>query len=167
MKQKISEIVSKFVDVLQIPAFLAEQTDLLLSASKTGKFINIKKGQFMSPESMKFAVEKITSTGNKNFMITDRGTQFGYKDLVVDFRSIPILKNWTNNFRCYSLTSKTKSRYWCEWWKSNLIETIARAGVVNSVDGLFIAKTHLLQANQKVTELICYSLINLKFFLKD
>ena len=135
-------ILSKHVDVLQIPAFLARQTDLLLSASKTGKFINIKKGQFMSPESMKFAVEKITSTGNKNFMITDRGTQFGYKDLVVDFRSIPILKKIGPTILdvTHSL-QKPNQNTGVSGGSPNLIETIARAGVVNSVDGLFI-ETH-------------------------
>ncbi len=146
---KDSEIVSKFVDVLQIPAFLARQTDLLLSASKTGKFINIKKGQFMSPESMKFAIEKITSTGNKNFMITDRGTQFGYKDLVVDFRSIPILKKIGPTILdvTHSL-QKPNQDIGVSGGNPNLIETIARAGVVNSVDGLFI-ETHPTPSESK------------------
>ena len=139
---KDAEIASKYVDVLQIPAFLARQTDLLLSAANTGKFINIKKGQFMSPESMKFAVEKITSTGNKNFMITDRGTQFGYRDLIVDFRSIPILKKIGPTILdvTHSL-QKPNQNTGVSGGSPNLIETIARAGVVNSVDGLFI-ETH-------------------------
>ena len=139
---KDAEIVSEFVDVLQIPAFLARQTDLLVSAGKTGKFINIKKGQFMSPESMKFAVEKITSTGNKNFMITDRGTQFGYQDLIVDFRSIPILKKIGPTILdvTHSL-QKPNQNTGVSGGSPDLIETIARAGVVNSVDGLFI-ETH-------------------------
>ena len=139
---KDAEIVSEYVDVIQIPAFLARQTDLLLSAAKTGKFINIKKGQFMSPESMKFAVEKITSTGNKNFMITDRGTQFGYKDLIVDFRSIPILKKIGPTILdvTHSL-QKPNQNTGVSGGSPSLIETIARAGVVNLVDGLFI-ETH-------------------------
>ncbi len=139
---KDAKIVSKYVDIIQIPAFLARQTDLLVSAGKTGKFINIKKGQFMSPESMKFAVEKITSTGNLNFMITDRGTQFGYKDLIVDFRSIPILKKIGPTILdvTHSL-QKPNQNTGVSGGTPDLIETIARAGVVNSVDGLFI-ETH-------------------------
>tara|TARA_B100000575_G_scaffold147998_1_gene118079 strand:+ start:20268 stop:21086 length:819 start_codon:yes stop_codon:yes gene_type:complete len=139
---KDAQIVAEYVDVIQIPAFLARQTDLLLSAAKTGKFINIKKGQFMSPESMKFAVEKVTSTGNNNFMVTDRGTQFGYKDLVVDLRSIPILKKIGPTILdvTHSL-QKPNQNTGVSGGSPNLIETIARAGVVNSVDGLFI-ETH-------------------------
>ena len=139
---KDAQVVAKYVDVIQIPAFLARQTDLLLSAAKTGKFINIKKGQFMSPESMKFAVEKIISTGNNNFLITDRGTQFGYKDLIVDFRSIPILKKIGPTILdvTHSL-QKPNQNTGVSGGSPDLIETIARAGVVNSVDGLFI-ETH-------------------------
>ena len=141
-ESKDAEIASKHVDIIQIPAFLARQTDLILSAAKTGKYINIKKGQFMSPESMKFAAEKITSTGNKNFMITDRGTQFGYKDLVVDFRSIPILKKIGPTILdvTHSL-QKPNQDSGVSGGSPDLIETIARAGVVNLVDGLFI-ETH-------------------------
>ena len=141
-ESKDAEIVSRYVDIIQIPAFLARQTDLLLSAAKTGKFINIKKGQFMSPESMKFAVDKITSTGNNNFMITDRGTQFGYKDLIVDFRSIPILKKIGPTVLdvTHSLQKPNQSNG-ISGGRPDLIETIARAGVVNLVDGLFI-ETH-------------------------
>ena len=141
-EKKDAEIASKYVDVLQIPAFLARQTDLLISAAKTGKFINIKKGQFMSPESMKFAVEKITSSGNENFMITDRGTQFGYQDLIVDFRSIPVLRKIGPTILdvTHSL-QKPNQDTGVSGGNPNLIETIARAGVVNSVDGLFI-ETH-------------------------
>ena len=139
---KDAEIACKYVDILQIPAFLARQTDLLVSAANTGKFINIKKGQFMSPESMRFAVEKITSTGNKNFMITDRGTQFGYQDLIVDLRSIPILKKIGPTILdvTHSL-QKPNQNTGVSGGNPDLIETIARAGVVNSVDGLFI-ETH-------------------------
>lgn len=87
-----AERVAPFVDYLQIPAFLARQTALLLAAGRTGKGVNIKKGQFMSPESMKFAVEKVRSTGNQNIFLTERGTMFGYNDLVVDFKSIPTMQ---------------------------------------------------------------------------
>lgn len=136
------DIASEYVDILQIPAFLSRQTDLLVSAGNTGKYINIKKGQFMSPESMKFAVEKITSTGNKNFMLTDRGTQFGYTDLIVDIRSIPILKKIGPTILdvTHSL-QKPNQKNGVSGGSPNLIETIARAGIVNSVDGLFI-ETH-------------------------
>ena len=87
-----AKIASNYVDILQIPAFLVRQTDLIVAAAKTGKIINLKKGQFMSPESMKYAVQKVKDSGNSNAWITDRGTQFGYHDLVVDFRGIPTMK---------------------------------------------------------------------------
>ena len=88
------DLASEYVDVLQIPAFLARQTDLLVKAGKSGKHINIKKGQFMAPESMEFAVNKVLDSGNKNVIITDRGTMFGYKDLIVDFTGIPTMKKY-------------------------------------------------------------------------
>jgi 2-dehydro-3-deoxyphosphooctonate aldolase (KDO 8-P synthase) len=87
-----AQLASQYVDVLQIPAFLCRQTDLLLAAGRTGKAVNVKKGQFLSAEAMKFAVEKVRSTGNQNVMVTERGTTFGYQDLVVDLRNIPIMK---------------------------------------------------------------------------
>jgi 2-dehydro-3-deoxyphosphooctonate aldolase (KDO 8-P synthase) len=86
------ELVKDIVDVIQIPAFLCRQTELLLAAGKTGKTVNIKKGQFISAEMMQFAVDKILSTGNKNIMLTERGTMFGYNDLIVDFRNIPLMQ---------------------------------------------------------------------------
>ena len=85
-------MAAKYVDIIQIPAFLARQTDILTNAAKTGKTINIKKGQFMSAESMKYAVDKVKQSGNDNVIITERGTQFGYNDLIVDFRGISELK---------------------------------------------------------------------------
>ena len=90
--QEDAKNAAEYVDILQIPAFLSRQTDIIISAAKTGKIINLKKGQFMSPESMSFAVQKVIDSGNNNVWITDRGTQFGYSDLVVDFRGIPIMK---------------------------------------------------------------------------
>lgn len=87
------ELAQNFVDVLQIPAFLCRQTELLVAAGKTGKIVNVKKGQFVSPEAMKFAVEKVKSTGNSNVWLTERGVTFGYQDLVVDFRALPIMKS--------------------------------------------------------------------------
>ncbi|GIS00295.1 MAG: hypothetical protein CM15mP102_11150 [Flavobacteriales bacterium] len=86
------------MDIIQIPAFLARQTDILVSAAKTGKVINIKKGQFMSSESMKHAVDKVVESGNQKVMLTERGTQFGYNDLIVDFRGISELKNWLQQY---------------------------------------------------------------------
>ena len=90
---KDAELAAKYVDVLQIPAFLVRQTDLVVAAAKTGKIVNLKKGQFMSPESMKHAVQKVKDSNNKNVLITDRGTMFGYQDMIVDFRGIPSMKS--------------------------------------------------------------------------
>jgi 2-dehydro-3-deoxyphosphooctonate aldolase (KDO 8-P synthase) len=136
-------LAAKFVDVLQIPAFLCRQTDLLIAAARTGKFINIKKGQFLSPESMQFAVKKITGTGNENVAITERGTTFGYGDLVVDFRGIPTMK--ANN--CPIILDVTHSLQQpnqvsgVTGGRPELIETMARAGIAAGADGIFI-ETH-------------------------
>ncbi|MBT8180115.1 MAG: 3-deoxy-8-phosphooctulonate synthase, partial [Eudoraea sp.] len=89
-----AQLAAEYVDVLQIPAFLVRQTDLLVAAAKTGKTVNLKKGQFMSPESMKHAVNKVIDSNNDQVMITDRGTMFGYQDMVVDFRGIPVMKQY-------------------------------------------------------------------------
>ena len=133
---------AKYVDILQIPAFLVRQTDLLVAAAKTNKVINLKKGQFMSPESMQFAVSKIIESGNNDVMITDRGTMFGYQDLVVDFRGIPTMKSYATTVLdvTHSL-QKPNQTSGVTGGLPNMIETIARAGVVNGVDGLFI-ETH-------------------------
>ncbi|MBE3085017.1 MAG: 3-deoxy-8-phosphooctulonate synthase, partial [Bacteroidetes bacterium] len=88
-----AEVAAGYVDILQIPAFLCRQTDLLVAAAKTGKWVNIKKGQFLSGSSMRFAVEKVRESGNSNIMLTDRGNMFGYRDIVVDFRNVPIMKD--------------------------------------------------------------------------
>lgn len=146
---KDAEIVAHFVDVIQIPAFLARQTDLLIAAAKTKKIINIKKGQFMSPESMKFAVEKIKSTGNKNVWITDRGTQFGYNDLVVDFRGIPVMKNFAPTILDVTHSQqKPNQTNGLTGGSPENIESIARAGISTGVDGIFI-ETHLDPASAK------------------
>ena len=135
-------IASEYVDVLQIPAFLSRQTELLVAAGKTGKTVNIKKGQFMSPDSMVFAVNKVKESGNNNVMITERGTQFGYRDLIVDFRSIPKMKNIaptildvTHSVQRPNQTSGVTGG------NPEYIESIARAGIVNDVDGIFL-ETH-------------------------
>ena len=91
---KDAELAAKYVDILQIPAFLARQTDLIVAAAKTSKIVNIKKGQFMNPTSMKFAVEKVKDSGNDKVLITERGNMFGYQDLIVDFRGIPKMKEY-------------------------------------------------------------------------
>ena len=137
-----AKLAAKYVDILQIPAFLVRQTDLLVAAAKTKKTVNLKKGQFMSPESMQFAVNKIIDSGNENLMVTDRGTMFGYQDLVVDFRGIPIMKSYATTVLdvTHSL-QKPNQNSGVTGGLPEMIETIARAGVVNEVDGLFI-ETH-------------------------
>lgn len=134
---------SAYVDVLQIPAFLCRQTELLLAAGRTKKVINIKKGQFSSPESMRFAVEKILSTGNVNVMLTERGTTFGYQDLIVDMRSIPEMKKFQVPVILdvtHSLQQPNQSEG-VTGGKPELIETLAKAGIAAGADGLFI-ETH-------------------------
>lgn len=135
-------MAAEYVDVLQIPAFLVRQTDLLVAAGETGKVVNLKKGQFMSPESMQHAAQKIKDTGNENVMITDRGTMFGYQDLIVDFRGIPTMRRYASTVLdvTHSLQQPNQSSG-VTGGRPEMIETIARAGIVNNVDGLFI-ETH-------------------------
>ena len=136
-------IAAKFVDVLQIPAFLCRQTDLLVAAAKTGKVINVKKGQFLSPESMIHAVTKVKESGNNTIMLTDRGTMFGYLDMVVDFRGIPTMKKFgvpvimdiTHSLQQPNQISGVTGG------NPEMIETIAKAAVATGVDGLFL-ETH-------------------------
>lgn len=142
-------MAAEYVDVLQIPAFLARQTDLVVAAAETGKTVNIKKGQFMSPESMKHAVNKVTETGNQQAIITDRGTMFGYQDMIVDFRGVPTMKQYapvvldvTHSLQQPNQTSGVTGG------RPALIGTMARAGVAAGVDGLFI-ETHFDCANAK------------------
>lgn len=142
-KEEASLAASFNVDILQIPAFLCRQTELLEAAAATGKYVNIKKGQFLSPQSMVFAAEKVTNTGNKNVILTERGTQFGYGDLVVDFRSIPEMKKF--NFPVvmdvtHSLQQPNQSTG-VTGGRPDLIETIAKAAIATGVDGLFM-ETH-------------------------
>lgn len=136
-------LAAEYVDVLQIPAFLCRQTDLLIAAAQTGKVVNIKKGQFVSPESMKFAAQKVVDSGNTNVILTDRGTQFGYHDLVVDFRSIPTMKAFgypvvvdvTHSLQQPNQTTGVTGG------RPDMIETIARAAIATGADGLFM-ETH-------------------------
>lgn len=144
-----ADMAAQYVDVLQIPAFLVRQTDLVVAAAKTGKVINLKKGQFMSPESMKHAVQKVIDSGNNSALITDRGTMFGYQDLIVDFRGIPVMRSYapvimdiTHSLQQPNQTSGVTGG------RPEMIETIARAAVVNNVDGLFI-ETHFDPTNAK------------------
>jgi 2-dehydro-3-deoxyphosphooctonate aldolase (KDO 8-P synthase) len=136
-------IAANYVDIVQIPAFLCRQTDLLIAAAKTGKIINVKKGQFVSGEAMKFAVDKIRNAGNDKIMLTERGTTFGYQDLVVDYRNIPAMKahgvpvvmDVTHSLQQPNQTSGVTGG------NPQLIETIAKAAIATGVDGLFI-ETH-------------------------
>ncbi len=140
---------AEYVDILQIPAFLVRQTDLVVAAAKTGKVVNLKKGQFMSPVAMQHAVKKVTDSGNNQAMITDRGTMFGYQDMIVDFRGIPEMRQFAPTVLdvTHSLQQPNQSSG-VTGGRPEMIETIARAGVVNNVDGLFI-ETHFDPANAK------------------
>ena len=142
-------LAAEYVDILQIPAFLVRQTDLVVAAAKTGKVVNLKKGQFMSPESMQHAVKKVTDSGDNQVMVTDRGTMFGYQDMVVDFRGIPTMKKYaptvldvTHSLQQPNQTSGVTGG------RPDMINTIARAGIAAGVDGLFI-ETHFDPANAK------------------
>lgn len=136
-------MAAEYVDILQIPAFLCRQTDLLVAAAKTGKIINIKKGQFLSPEAMQFAVDKVVESGNDQVLLTERGTTFGYGDLVVDFRGIPIMKamNHPVVLDCTHSMQKPNSASGVTGGVPEHIGTIAKAGVATGVNGLFI-ETH-------------------------
>lgn len=142
-------MAAEYVDILQIPAFLVRQTDLVVAAAQTGKVVNLKKGQFMSPESMKHAALKVTDSGNEQVMITDRGTMFGYQDMIVDFRGIPTMRQYAPTVLdvTHSLQQPNQSSG-VTGGRPDMIETIARAGIVNQVDGLFI-ETHFDPANAK------------------
>ena len=135
-------LAAKYVNVLQIPAFLCRQTDLLVAAAKTGKTVNIKKGQFLSPEAMQFAVQKVKDSGNKNVLLTDRGTMFGYQDMVVDMRGIPTMQNFAPVVLdiTHSLQQPNQSSGVTDG-NPQLIETIAKSGIAAGADGIFL-ETH-------------------------
>lgn len=136
-------MAAEYVDVLQIPAFLCRQTDLLVAAAQTGKMVNIKKGQFLSPEAMGFAAQKVVEAGNDQVMLTERGVTFGYQDLLVDYRGIPVMQSFghpvildvTHSLQQPNQTSGVTGGM------PQLIETVAKAGVAVGVDGLFM-ETH-------------------------
>jgi 2-dehydro-3-deoxyphosphooctonate aldolase (KDO 8-P synthase) len=138
-----AEMAANYVDILQIPAFLCRQTDLLVAAAKTGRWLNIKKGQFLSGSSMKFPVEKIRESGNSNVMLTDRGNMFGYQDIVVDFRNIPIMKkigvpvimDITHSLQ------QPNQKEGISGGRPEMIETIGKAAISTGADGIFI-ETH-------------------------
>ena len=138
-----AEMAAEYVDILQIPALLCRQTDLLVAAAKTGKIVNIKKGQFLSPGAMKFAADKVVEAGNNQVMLTERGTTFGYQDLLVDYRGIPEMQTFghpvvldvTHSLQQPNQTSGVTGGM------PALIETVAKAGVAVGVDGLFM-ETH-------------------------
>lgn len=136
-------MAAPFVDILQIPAFLCRQTDLLLAAARTGRLVNIKKGQFLSPQAMKFAVQKIREAGNNQVAITERGVSFGYGDLIIDYRGIPemqknecpVILDITHSLQQPNQASGVTGG------RPDMIETVARAGVAVGVDGIFL-ETH-------------------------
>ena len=138
-----AELAARYVDILQIPAFLCRQTELLVAAAMTGKAINIKKGQFMSAEAMRYAVEKVQQTGNNKVILTERGSMFGYHDLVVDFRNIYTMKKFNVPVVLdvtHSLQQPNQSAG-VSGGNPEMIETIAKAGIAAGVDGIFI-ETH-------------------------
>ena len=145
-----AEMAAEYVDILQIPAFLCRQTDLLVAAARTGRVVNIKKGQFLAPDAMQFVAQKVVDAGNDNVMLTERGTTFGYQDLIVDFRGVPEMKkigfpvvvDVTHSLQRPNQSSGVTGG------QPELIETIARAAVAVGADGLFM-ETHFDPANAK------------------
>lgn len=136
-------IAAKYIDILQIPAFLCRQTDLLLAAATTGKVVNVKKGQFVSGDAMKFVVDKIRKAGNDKVILTERGTTFGYQDLVVDYRNIPIMKSHGVPvvMDCTHSLQQPNQSSGVTGGNPQMIETIAKAAIASGADGLFI-ETH-------------------------
>lgn len=145
-----AQMAAQYVDVLQIPAFLCRQSDLLVAAAKTGKVVNIKKGQFLAPDSMAFAAGKVKDSGNNNIMLTDRGTMFGYQDLIVDYRSIPTMQSLGYPVVMDITHSLQQPNQSCgvSGGQPAMIETIARAAIAVGADGLFI-ETHQDPASAK------------------
>lgn len=147
---KEADMAAEYVDVLQVPAFLCRQTDLLVAAAKTGKVVNIKKGQFVSGDSMRFAVDKVRCSGNDKVMLTERGTMLGYQDLVVDYRNIPVMQSFKVPVVLdvtHSLQQPNQSSG-VTGGKPELIGVMARAGIAAGADGIFM-ETHPDPANAK------------------
>lgn len=143
-------VAAKYIDILQIPAFLCRQTDLLIAAAQTGKIVNVKKGQFLSGPSMKFAVEKIRSAGNNNIILTERGNTFGYQDLVVDYRNIPWMKEHGTPvvMDCTHSLQQPNQTSGVTGGNPQMIGTIAKAAIAAGANGLFI-ETHPIPAKAK------------------
>ncbi len=138
-----AEVAAKYIDILQIPAFLCRQTDLLQAAAFTGKIVNVKKGQFLSGDSMKFAVEKIKGAGNEKIILTERGTTFGYQDLVVDYRNIPVMQKFDVPvvMDCTHSLQQPNQTSGVTGGNPQMIGTISKAAIASGADGLFI-ETH-------------------------
>lgn len=149
-KEEDAAMAAEYVDVLQIPAFLCRQTDLLVAAARTGKTVNIKKGQFLAPDAMQFAAQKVADAGNCNIMLTERGTIFGYQDLVVDFRGIPEMQKFGYPVLvdCTHSLQRPNQASGITGGQPELIETIAKAAIAVGADGLFI-ETHENPADAK------------------
>lgn len=163
-----ADMAAPYVDILQIPAFLCRQTDILEAAGKTGKWVNIKKGQFLSAESMQYAVEKIYETGNNKVILTDRGTMFGYHDLVVDMRAIPVMQDLNVPVVLdvtHSLQQPNQSSG-VSGGLPSMISTIARAGIAAGADGIFL-ETHPDVAHAKSDAANMLPLHLLEKLLKD
>lgn len=143
-------LAAAYVDILQIPAFLCRQSSLLSAAAQTGKVVNIKKGQFLSPEAMQFAAEKVREEGNPNVMLTERGAMFGYQDLIVDYRGIPVMQSFGAPvvLDCTHSLQQPNQSSGVTGGRPALIGVVARAGVAVGVDGLFI-ETHPVPAEAK------------------
>lgn len=154
-------MAAEYVDVLQIPAFLVRQTDLVVAAANTGKVVNLKKGQFMSPESMKHAVQKVLDCQNEKVMVTDRGTMFGYQDMIVDYRGIPTMQQYASTVLdvTHSLQQPNQTAG-VTGGRPDMIETVAKAGIAVGVDGIFI-ETHFDPANAKSDGA---NMLDLKYF---
>lgn len=145
-----AEMAAAYADVLQVPAFLCRQTDILVAAAKTGKIVNVKKGQFLSPDAMQFAVQKIRESNNENIILTDRGTTFGYQDLIVDYRGIPIMQSFNVPvvMDCTHSLQQPNQSSGVTGGNPAMIETIAKAAIAVGANGLFI-ETHPDPKNAK------------------
>ncbi len=166
-KEADAPLAAQYVDVLQIPAFLVRQTDLVVAAAKTQKVVNLKKGQFMSPESMQHAVKKVTDSGNNQVMVTDRGTMFGYQDMIVDYRGIPVMQQFAPTILdiTHSLQQPNQSSG-VTGGRPEMISTIAKAGIAVGADGIFL-ETHFNPAEAKSDGANMLDLKHLEKLLSD